>query len=49
MKYCVCSCLYSSDSASSVSSQSDTQWSKAEMADAIRIKEVIQQTGMYFA
>jgi len=39
----------SSDSGSSVSGHSELQFSREEMAEAIKIKEEIQQTGMYFA
>jgi len=39
----------SSDSGSSVSGHSEVQFSQEEMAEAIKIKEEIQQIGMYFA
>jgi len=41
--------ILSSDSGSSVSGHSEVQFSREEMAEAIKIKEEIQQIGMYFA
>ena len=39
--------ISNSDAASSISE--DSQFSQEEMADAIRVREDLQQTGMYFA
>ena len=41
--------LFSGDCASSVCSGGSEQLSETDMADAIKIKEEIQNTGMYFA
>ena len=41
--------LFSGDCASSVCSGGSEQLSETDMADAIKIKEEIQKTGMYFA
>ena len=60
LRFCKCSKIFiiqfgymisvlSSDSGSSVSGHSEVQFSREEMAEAIKIKEEIQQTGMYFA
>ena len=49
MKSSICVCVFNSDGASTVSSESESRRSMDEMADAIRINKEIQQTGMYFA